>query len=226
MTRYCLFDLDGTLTDPEAGIVASMRHALSAAGVAEVEHARLRAMIGPPLQDGFLRLGVPRDRVADAVHAYRERYTAGGMYENEVIAGIPAVLEALVAGGRTLAVATSKPAVYAEKILVHFGLDGFFSYVAGATLDGSRRHKADVIRHALDVLGATPEAAVMIGDRGEDVAGAAECGVRCVAVTWGFGDAAEFAAPGVVAVVDTPARLLEVLTRTGRRQPGNGVEFR
>jgi phosphoglycolate phosphatase len=213
VTRYCLFDLDGTLTDPETGIVASLRHALSAVGVPEAEHERLRAMIGPPLQEGFLMLGVPPERVDDAVRAYRERYT-DGMYENEVIEGIPAVLEALVAGGWTLAVATSKPAVYAEKILVHFGLDGFFTYVAGATLDGSRRHKADVIRHALDVLGAPPEAAVMIGDRMEDVAGAAACRVRSIAVTWGFGDAAEFVDPGLIAVVDTPRRILDVLSQT------------
>ncbi|XVQ82277.1 HAD hydrolase-like protein [Microbispora siamensis] len=213
MTRYCLFDLDGTLTDPETGIVASMRHALSAVGMPQMEHGLLRTMIGPPLQDGFLLLGVPPERLDDAVHAYRERYTTGGMYENEVITGIPAVLEALVASGWTLAVATSKPAVYAEKILVHFGLDGFFAYVAGATLDGSRRHKADVIRHALDVLGAPPEATVMIGDRTEDVVGAAACRVRSIAVTWGFGEAAEFADPGLIAVADTPERLLELLTR-------------
>ncbi|MEV4324269.1 HAD hydrolase-like protein [Microbispora rosea] len=213
MTRYCLFDLDGTLTDPETGIVASLRHALSAVGIAEAEHERLRAMIGPPLPEGLLQLGVPPERLDEAIHAYRERYT-DGMYENEVIEGIPAVLEALVADGWTLAVATSKPAVYAEKILVHFGLDGFFAYVAGATLDGSRRHKADVVRHALDVLGAPPEAAVMIGDRREDVAGAAACRVRSIAVTWGFGDAADFADPGLVAVVDTPGRLLEVLSQT------------
>ncbi|MFF4128944.1 HAD hydrolase-like protein [Microbispora rosea] len=213
MTRYCLFDLDGTLTDPETGIVASLRHALSAVGIAEVEHERLRTMIGPPLPEGLLLLGVPPERLDEAIHAYRERYT-DGMYENEVIEGIPAVLEALVADGWTLAVATSKPAVYAEKILVHFGLDGFFAYVAGATLDGSRRHKADVVRHALDVLGAPPEAAVMIGDRREDVAGAAACRVRSIAVTWGFGEVADFADPGLVAVVDTPERLLDVLSQT------------
>ncbi|MBX6381863.1 MAG: HAD hydrolase-like protein [Microbispora sp.] len=214
MTRYCLFDLDGTLTDPETGIVASFRHALSAAGMPEVPHGRLRALIGPPLQDGFLRLGVPPERVDDAVRAYREHYAAGGMYECEVVAGVPAVLEALVAGGWTLAVATSKPAVFAEKILARFGLDGFFAYVAGATLDGSRRHKADVVRHALDVLGAPPGAAVMVGDRREDVAGAAACGVRSIAVTWGFGEASEFAHPRLIAVVDTPGRLLEVLSRS------------
>ncbi|WP_169946333.1 HAD hydrolase-like protein [Microbispora sp. H11081] len=222
MTRYCLFDLDGTLTDPETGIVASLRHALSAVGIAEVEHGRLRSMIGPPLQDGLLRLGVPRDRVADAIDAYRERFTAGGMFENEVIPGIPAVLEALVDGGWTLAVATSKPAVFAARILDHFGLDGYFTYVGGATLDGSRRHKADVVRHALAVLAAPPEAAVMVGDRLEDVAGAAACGVPCVAVTWGFGEAAELEAAGVVAMVDTPARLLDVLSQTAAGGPGGG----
>ncbi|MEV1201751.1 HAD hydrolase-like protein [Microbispora rosea] len=218
MTRYCLFDLDGTLTDPETGIVASLRHALSAVGIAEVEHERLRTMIGPPLPEGLLLLGVPPERLDEAIHAYRERYT-DGMYENEVIEGIPAVLEALVADGWTLAVATSKPAVYAEKILVHFGLDGFFAYVAGATLDGSRRHKADVVRHALDVLGAPPEAAVMIGDRREDVAGAAACRVRSIAVTWGFGDVADFADPGLIAVVDTPGHLLDVLSQTAATTP-------
>ncbi|MBP2703388.1 HAD hydrolase-like protein [Microbispora sp. RL4-1S] len=212
--RFCLFDLDGTLTDSETGIVASIRHALAAIGFPQADNGLLRTLIGPPLQDIFLRLGVPEERLGDAVNAYRDRYTATGMYENEVIPGIPAVLETLVADGRTLGVATSKPGVYAEKILAHFELDGFFTYVAGATLDGSRRHKADVIRHALDVLGAPPEATVMIGDRREDVAGAAECGVRSVAVTWGFGDPAEFDAPGVIAVAGTPARLLQVLSET------------
>ncbi|RGA05261.1 HAD family hydrolase [Microbispora triticiradicis] len=222
--RYCLFDLDGTLTDPETGIVASLRHALAAVGFPEVDHGRLRALIGPPLQDGFLMLGVPEERLGDAIHAYRERFSETGMYENEVIAGIPAVLEALVAEGWTLAVATSKPAVFAAKILAHFGLDGFFAYVAGATLDGLRRHKADVVRHALDVLGAPPDATVMVGDRLEDVAGAAACGVRTVAVTWGFGDPAEFGAPvfagaGLLAVVETPGRLLDVLSRTADAPP-------
>ncbi|MEU8193937.1 HAD hydrolase-like protein [Microbispora amethystogenes] len=217
--RFCLFDLDGTLTDPETGIVASLRHALSAVGFPEVDHGRLRDLIGPPLQDGLSMLGVPEGRLDDAVQAYRERFAETGMYENEVIAGVPAVLETLVAEGWTLAVATSKPAVFAAKIITHFGLDGFFAYVAGATLDGSRRHKADVVRHALDILGAPPDAAVMVGDRMEDVAGAAACGVRTVAVTWGFGDPAEFTGPEVIAVVETPGQLLEALTRTAAAPP-------
>ncbi|GAA4564012.1 HAD hydrolase-like protein [Planotetraspora kaengkrachanensis] len=213
-SRYGLFDLDGTLTNPETGIVRSMRHGLSAVGVYDVDHATLRSLIGPPLWDGFARLGV-RD-VDAAVAAYRERYADVGMYENEVIPGVPAVLESLVADGWTLAVATSKPAVFAERIVEHFRLGGFFTYVAGATLDGSRRYKADVIRHALDVLGAPPEATVMVGDRREDVAGAAECRVRSVAVRWGFGEPGEFTAPEVISVVDTPADLLAVLRETAR----------
>jgi phosphoglycolate phosphatase len=212
--RYCLFDLDGTLTNPETGIVRSMQHGLSATGLPEVDHAILRSSIGPPLQDVFARLGV--EDVDAAVVAYRERFVDVGMYENEVIPGMPAVLDALVADGWTLAVATSKPAVFAEKILKHFQLDGFFAYVAGATLDGSRRHKADVIRHALDVLGAPAEATIMVGDRREDVAGAAECHVRSVAVRWGFGVPGEFAAPEVISVVDTPGDLLAVLRETAR----------
>jgi phosphoglycolate phosphatase len=212
--RYCLFDLDGTLTNPETGIVRSMQHGLSAMGLAEVDHTILRSSIGPPLQDVFARLGV--EDVDAAVVAYRERFVEVGMYENEVIPGMPAVLEALVADGWTLGVATSKPAVFAEKILEHFQLDGFFTYVAGATLDGSRRYKADVIRNALDVLGAPPEATVMVGDRREDVAGAAECHVRSVAVRWGFGEPGEFTAPEVISVVGTPEDLLAVLRETAR----------
>ncbi|GAA1007393.1 phosphoglycolate phosphatase [Acrocarpospora pleiomorpha] len=210
--RYCLFDLDGTLTNPETGIIDSMRHALAAVGSPETDQALLRSHIGPPLQDVFVRLGVPPERLGDAVAAYRQRFTESGMYENEIIPGIPDVLTSLVAAGWTLAVATCKPTVFAEKILAHFALDRFFTFVAGATLDGSRRHKADVIRHALGALGAPPEATVMIGDRREDVAGAAECRVRSIAVTWGFGDNAEFGEPGVLAVVDTPVSLLEVLS--------------
>jgi phosphoglycolate phosphatase-like HAD superfamily hydrolase len=128
------------------------------------------------------------------MRAYRERYVGVGWLENSVFEGMGELLADLSASGRRLAVATSKNQSTAEKILEHFGLDSHFEYIAGASDDGSRRSKSDVIGHALASLGITDvvdHAVVMIGDRSHDVHGAAEYGIPVVFVRWGYAVADE-----------------------------------
>jgi phosphoglycolate phosphatase len=207
VSRLVLFDLDGTLVDSTRGIWASVRHALSVLGRPEPDPPQLLAMVGPPLQDGFAgALGLPADEVPHAVAAYREHYAAGAVLDVDVHAGIPALLAALRADGVTLAVATSKPVVFAVRVLEHTGLRAAFAGVHGATLDGAVRSKADVVAAALAAFPAA-ERPVLVGDRAEDVVGAAAHGLPCIGAGWGPAPAGELVAAGAAAVVATPGEV-------------------
>ena len=206
-----LFDLDGTLTDSAPGITNAVSHALTALGHEPLPIDELRSFIGPPLQESFAALGLDPDV---ALTAYREYFTDRGIYENQVYDGIIPVLGALRARNVELGVATSKPTVYARRILDHFALTPYFSCVSGAELDGTRCHKHEVIADAVERLTLTDlSQAVMVGDRAHDVVGAARVGLNCVAVSWGYASDGELAAAGAPAVVSTPADLLTWLTR-------------
>lgn len=206
-----LLDLDGTLTDPYEGISRSVIHALSGLGLPAPSERVLRSFIGPPLQDSFAALGLDDAAVASAIVLYRERFGDRGLYENHVYEGIPGALAVLCASGHRLAVATSKPTPFAERIVQHFGLSGYFDLVAGATFDGLRRHKADVIAYALSELGAPAAGAVMVGDREQDITGARAHGMRSVGVRWGYAVEGELERAGADAIVGTPAELTEEL---------------
>lgn len=150
--RLALLDLDGTLTDSAPGILSSVRHAYATLGIEPPTDETLRRFVGPPLHETFALHGVPVDRVPEALAAYREVYAAGAMLDNSLYPGILECLTAARAAGVRLAVATSKPEVYARRITAHFGIDDLVEGVYGATLDGSRGTKADVIEHALASL--------------------------------------------------------------------------
>ncbi|MET4226723.1 HAD hydrolase-like protein [Oerskovia enterophila] len=161
--RLALLDLDGTLTDSAPGILSSVRHAYATLGIETPTDETLRRFVGPPLTETFARHGVPVDRVPEALAAYREVYAAGGMLDNSLYPGILECLTAARAAGVRLAVATSKPEVYARRITAHFGIDDLVEGVYGATLDGSRGSKADVIEHALASLAASAVVAGVAG---------------------------------------------------------------
>ena len=210
-----LFDLDGTLTASGPGILASVRHALTTLGVAVPADDVLDRFIGPPLLDSFQQLcGLDQERAWGAVRAYREYFATRGQFENSVYEGVPELLGRLAADGRVLAVATSKPEVYARSILAHFGLTGHFPVVVGSELDGRRTAKAEVIAEVLDQLGQSL-AAVMVGDRSHDVLGALACGLPCIGVRWGYGSAAELSGAGAVALAATPGELGALLGVAG-----------
>jgi phosphoglycolate phosphatase-like HAD superfamily hydrolase len=184
--QLVIFDLDGTLTDSAQGIVSSFRHALGSVG-ATVPDGDLAAMVvGPPMHHTLRELGLGEDADA-AIAAYRADYLTRGWAINRLFDGIPALLADLRSAGVRLAVATSKAEPTAHKILAHFGLDEHFEVIAGASVDGSRATKADVLAHALAQLEALPDRVLMVGDRSHDVEGAAEHGIDTVVVGWGYG---------------------------------------
>ena len=197
-----LLDLDGTLTDSAPGIVRSITAAFAHLGLPQPTAPR--SFVGPPLPASMRANGVPEDRIDAAIAAYRTEFEAGGMWESHPFPGIEDQLRALRDAGCTLAIATSKPEVYARPICARWGLDTRVDGVYGAPLDHVPSTKATVIAHALDELGTlVPSTAriVMVGDRHHDVEGAAEHGIACLGVAWGYGEPGEL--DDAVAIVPT-----------------------
>ncbi|OBG72968.1 hypothetical protein A5700_08135 [Mycobacterium sp. E1214] len=182
-----IFDLDGTLTDSAEGIVASFLHALDHVGAPAPDGDIVAQIVGPPMDDTFRSLGL--DDAEAAIAAFRAEYGSRGWAMNTVFDGIEALLTDLRAAGVRLAVATSKLEPTARRILAHFGLDRHFEVIAGASPDGSRKTKVEVLAHALAQLRPLPERVLMVGDRSHDVHGAAAHGIDTVVVGWGYGRA-------------------------------------
>lgn len=216
-----LLDLDGTLTNPREGILACLRHALHSIGFEPPGDRELERFIGPPLQDSLASLLDPKNKeqVSEAIAFYRERFVTTGMFENTVYPGIREALFTLRDRGATLYVATSKPHVFAERIIEHFGLSGFFRSIYGAELDGTRSNKIELIAHLLQAESLPREATVMVGDRSHDVTGAVANGVRPIGVLWGFGSREELAAAGAKVLCEQPAMLVEAVSFSLGVQP-------
>lgn len=217
MISKLLFDLDGTLTDPKEGICKSVQYALHAFGIEEPDIDKLEPFIGPPLMDSFMEFyGMTKERAAEAVDKYRERFSVTGWSENIVYEGVPHMLKGLRDAGYVLAVASSKPTVFVERILTHFGLRDAFSVVVGSELDGRRTGKDEVIAEALRQLFAEQgsiryEELLMIGDRKFDVEGAHALGIRCVGVTYGYAQPNELEEAQADFLAASPEKLLELL---------------
>ena len=205
------FDLDGTLTDPREGITRCIQHALDGLGRAIWPADALRRFIGPPLQVAFAEMLETDDAatIARAVALYRTRFEATGMFENRLHDGVAEGLTTLQGFGCPMWVVTSKPEVYARRIVEHFNIDQYFRVVYGPDLDGTRADKAELIAYVLAQEGVRPADVWMIGDRSHDIVGARANGVPSVGVLWGYGSRAELEASGADAIVASVAELIE-----------------
>jgi phosphoglycolate phosphatase len=212
------FDLDGTLTDPREGITRCIQYGLEQLGRPFPPRAELEQYIGPPLRWTFPQLLGPMDAklVDEAIAHYRRRYADVGLFENEVYAGIPELLDALRRDGHGLYVVTSKPTIYATRIVEHFGLDRYFTDVFGPELDGRFDDKSELITHILAERGIDAWRTVMIGDRASDIAAGQANGTRTLAVTYGFGDVQELMAAGPDLICGDPSEIRQALHDAGR----------
>lgn len=235
MFDFILFDLDGTLTDPKAGITTCVQYALKHFGIEEPDNDKLTPFIGPPLTDSFKEFyGFDDEQAQMGLVKYRERFSTIGWKENEIYPGMEEMLKDLYDKGIKLAVASSKPKVYVEKILEYFHIREYFAEVAGAELDGSRNNKSVIMKDAFGRLGIidykpeenTDESfflteeekkqigskkCAMVGDRKFDIDGAKTFGVTSVAVSYGYAPEGELEACGPDYLVDTVEELGKVL---------------
>ncbi len=231
MKKYLLFDLDGTLTDPKVGICTCVQYALSFFGIEEPDLDKLTPFIGPPLKDSFMEFyHMTEEQAEEAIKKYRERFRDKGIFENKIYKGIPAMLRELHAGGMELAVASSKPTVFVQRILEHFHIAKYFKVVVGSELDGSGSDKEEVVTEALRQLfggGIVEKDKVyMIGDRHFDVEGAHRAGVESIGVTYGYGGMEELVQAKSDYIVRSVEELRRLLLREVKAQQGQAKVMR
>ncbi len=211
MYNYILFDLDGTLTDLGRGITNSVAYALNKFGITVADKSELYKFIGPPLTDSFEKYyGFSEEDALIAVEYYREYFKPKGIYENEIYSGVPELLKSLKESGKTVILATSKPEIFAIEILKYFGIDAYFDFVAGATLDKTRNKKGDVIAYALESVNVTDKSqCLMIGDRDQDINGAIANGIDSLGVLYGYGDFEELSNAGANYIAKTVDEIIK-----------------
>lgn len=219
--RTVLFDLDGTLSDSQEGIVACLRDSLARMGIEETDTEKLRRCIGPSLTETYRVLyGMSDGEAARALEFYRACFERQGVERTALFDGAKALLDALWRQGKTLALATAKPTLHAERILEQNGIARYFALVAGSNLDGTREEKREVIAYALAALPeAARESAVMVGDRRHDIEGARENALPSIGVAYGYGGYEELAAAGADQIVCSVSELRAALLGEPQASP-------
>ncbi len=207
--KYIFFDLDGTLTDPKVGITKSVQYALEKTGIEGVALSELKKFIGPPLKESFMEFYYYDEQtVIPAIKYYREYFQEQGIFENKVYQGIPGLLDELTKKGIINVVATSKPTIFADRIVEHFGLKKYFHSIVGSNLDGTRSSKAEIISYIITKLNInTMENIVMIGDRKYDVIGAQHNNIDSIGVSYGYGTIEELRSADPTFIVNSISEL-------------------
>lgn len=208
-----LFDLDGTITDPKPGFLASVNFALDALSEPLRDEAELVQFIGPPLRGTFATLLESEDveRVEQGVELYRQRLNDGGKFEADVYPGMRELLERLHSIGCPMFVATGKPRGVATEIVEHFGLSHCFKKVYGAELDGRFVDKAELIAHLYLEQKLPAGRGMMIGDTSFDIRAGRLNQLETIGVSWGYGTDDQLRAEEVGVIVDDAACLEEAI---------------
>jgi len=209
MISNVLFDLDGTLTDPKEGITRCIQFSLDQLGREAPQAEDLLWCIGPPLRDSFASLLGSTDKaLLDlALQHYRERFTEIGIYENAVYPGIVPALQHIRAFGYQVFLATSKPKVFATRILDHFSLTQFFHGIYGSKIDGRLSDKGDLVAYILKYCALDPRLSLIVGDRSHDIVGGKRNGIMTATVTYGYGTRCEIDAAEPDFIFDSPSEL-------------------
>ena len=210
MKKAILFDLDGTLTDSGEGIMNCAELALRHFGLPVPDRQTMRVFVGPPLDQTFIKFGVPADKTEEAIAVYRSRYLTVGLFENAPYPGIEQLLKKLQDNGHRLFVATSKPEATSIRIMEKFDLVKYFEQICGATYDGSISTKEEVIAHLLARVG-DPGQCIMVGDTTFDVIGAKAHGIETIGVSWGYGKVADMEKAGAKAIAYSMDELFNLL---------------
>jgi phosphoglycolate phosphatase len=208
-----LFDLDGTLTDPKIGITTCIQYALHQLDYESPETEQLLWCIGPPLTVSFAKLLQTNDKalIDRAITLYRDRFATVGLFENALYPQIPETLKSIRAAGYQTYIATSKPHMFAKRIIEHFDLTSLFDGIYGSELDGTRSDKAELIQHILLTENLIPAKTVMVGDRSHDAIGAKKNQLLAIGVTYGYGTEEELKLHGVDLIANSPEEIIQYL---------------
>jgi pyrophosphatase PpaX len=204
-----LFDLDGTLIDSGAMILASMRHATRTVLKREIPDEELLARVGSSLVEEMRALD--ESRVDELIRVYRE-HNEPLHRDLQPCAGVLDLLPTLRAEGRRLGIVTAKRRATVELAFAVLPLEEYFDVLV--TAEDTEHHKPhpEPLLLALERLSSRPELTAYVGDSPFDVRAAKAAGVAAVAVTWGRIHSAErLAAEAPDALVRDPEELLATL---------------
>ena len=185
-----LFDVDGTLIDSAPGIINTLEEVFSQMGV-DTTNVNLRRYLGPPLRKSFGEHFADPALIEKAAGLYRDSYAVKGSHECTPYSGAAGMLRRLKDAGLLLCTATSKPTAVVTPILEEKGLAPFFDFIGGASMDESRDTKTEVVRYVLDQPMMQGKRVLMVGDRNDDMRGAADCGLDAAGALYGYGSREE-----------------------------------
>jgi phosphoglycolate phosphatase len=217
MIKLAVFDCDGTLIDGQASICRAMDAAFAEAALPAPDRNQVRRMVGLSLPQAVGKLvpdsdpGVLRDLVDAYKRAFRTQRETGDLAQ-PLFDGIRALLDALLAEGWELAVATGMSRRGLDHCLAAHGLTAHFTTLQTADEHPSKPDPA-MLEAALFEAAAKPANAVMIGDTAYDMRMARDAGVRAIGVDWGYHAPQELRAAGAEFVATSPAELKEYLLR-------------
>lgn len=209
-----LFDLDGTLVDSGMGVTNSVAYSLKKFGIEPPSRQELFKFIGPPLYQSYNEFyGFSGEKAELAVKYYREYYSEKGILECTMYEGVIELLKSLKKKGYKLALATSKPEMYAVKVVESKGILEYLDYVAAASIDEKTRStKEAVIDYALSLCEEKDRSKIiMVGDRHFDINGANSFGLDSIGVTFGYGSKEELSEAGATFIVDSMAQIDSIL---------------
>lgn len=191
--QHFIFDLDGTITNPQSGIVGGYRYAFDKLGFPNKSDEELVALIGPPLKYVFSKIyGFSEEDSVLGVQYYREYYYGqGGMYDAVIFDGMKALFQSLKDKNKILHIATNK-GLHVDKILEHFGVLEFFTSIEHYNEEKNVLNKETMIENILQHENIQDKNnVVMIGDRDHDLGAAKTIGIPSVGVLYGFGNKQE-----------------------------------
>ena len=205
MTHAVIFDLDGTLLNTLGDLTAAVNHALTACGLPTRTEEEIRTFIGDGVRQLIARSCPPDTDAAtqEAVLAHNAPYYAA--HNMELTApydGVVALLTALREQGVKTAVVSNKQDKSVQALCAHY-FDGLLDVAVGGSDARPLKPAPDGLLYAMERLDVTPDEVWYVGDSVQDVQTARAAGVRCVAVTWGFQDAARLAAEQPACMADT-----------------------
>ena len=192
--KHILFDLDGTIVRSDLGITKGVQKSLEHFGIYE-ELDDLKKFVGPPMVESYTNFyGFSLEQYKEALDVFHDYYRSVGIFECELYEGIEEMLDSLSKEYK-LYLATSKPEREARRVIEHFGLDKYFTFVGGSDGDFNtkRATKTAVIEYVLETNKIMDRGfAIMVGDKSHDIVGAGNAGLKSVGVLYGYGDLEEF----------------------------------
>ena len=216
MYQYCLFDLDGTLTNTLESMTYSVNLTLKEMGLSQITKDQCRMFVGNGarvlIEESLKVSGDPKaSRIEEGMKIYGRIFDQNCTYHVTLYEGIPEMLKALKDRGIHLAVLSNKPDRQTVKVVKEIFGDNIFDYAQGQK-DGIRRKpEPDGVWYLMEQMQVSKEECLYIGDSEVDAATGKNAGLKTIGVLWGFRDRKTLETAGADHLIERPEELLQFI---------------